>query len=106
VGQFLVFDSTNNYTQVTLYWYEQGAFKTGLTIEQKYVQISLIVLTNNSTNYPQIEQNLLSTSKLVAAYWEPLKTQALISLSVPTQQALLGLSVSFLVVTETKLLHN
>jgi exosortase/archaeosortase family protein len=101
VGQFLMFDSKNNYTQVTLYWYEKAAFKIGLTVEQKYVRISLIVLTKNSANYPEIEQNLLNLGKLTAAYWEPLKTQALISLGIPAQQALLGLSVSFLIVTET-----
>ena len=32
VAKFFVFDSPNNYTQVTLYWYEKASFKTGLTV--------------------------------------------------------------------------
>ncbi len=101
IAKYLVFDSPNNYTQVTLYWYEKALFKTGLTVEQKYVRISLIILTQNSAGYSQFEEELLAAGQLIAAAWEPLKTQSLVSLGVPAQQALLVVSMAFLVITGT-----
>jgi len=101
IAKYLVFDNPDNYTQVTLYWYAKATFKTGLTVEQKYVRISLIILTQNSADYPQLEEELLATGQLIATAWEPLKTQAFISLGVPAQQALLAASVVFLAVTIT-----
>jgi len=101
IAKYLVFDNPDNYTQVTLYWYERATFKTGLTVEQKYVRISLIILTQNSADCPQLEEELLATGQLIAETWEPLKTQALISLGVPAQQALLAVSIAFLAVTIT-----
>jgi exosortase len=101
IGQYLVFDSLDNYTQVTLYWYEKATFKTGLTVEQKYVRISLIILTQKSSDYSQHEKELLAVGQLIAKEWEPLKTQALISLGVPAQQSLLVISIAFLGVTKT-----
>jgi len=101
IAKYLVFDSPDNYTQVILYWYERATFKTGFTVEQKYVRISLIILTQNSAGYPQLEEELLATGQLIATTWEPLKTQALISLGVPAQQALLAVSIAFLAVTIT-----
>jgi hypothetical protein len=101
IAKYFVFDSIDNYTQVTLYWYEKATFKTGLSVEQKYVRISLIVLTQNSENYPQFEEELLAIGQIIATTWEPLKTSALISLGVPAQQALLIVSIAFLAVTVT-----
>ena len=101
IAQYLVFDSPDNYTQVTLYWYEKATFKTGLTVEQKYVRISLIILTHNSADYSQLEKELLAAGQLIAAKWEPLKTQALISLGVPAQQSLLAACIVFLATTKT-----
>jgi hypothetical protein len=100
-AKFFVFDSPNNYTQVTLYWYEKATFKTGLTVEQKYVRISLIVFTQNSAEYPQLEEELLAIGQVIATAWEPLKSQALISLGIPAQQTLLVVSIAFLAVTVT-----
>jgi len=100
-ARYLVFDSPKGYTQVTLYWYEKATFKTELTVEQKYVRISLIIMTANQTAYPQFEDELLPIGQAIAAEWEPMKTQALISLGVPAQQALLAVSVAFLAVTVT-----
>jgi hypothetical protein len=97
IAQYLVFESPDNYTQVTLYWYERATFQTGLTVEQKYVKISLIILTKNAGDYHQLEQELLAAGQLIASKWEPLKTQSLISLGVPAQQALLVGSAAFLV---------
>jgi exosortase len=101
IAKYIVFDSPDNYTQVTLYWYEKATFKSGLTVEQKYVRISLIILTQNSANYKQFEQDLLPIGQNIAAVWKPLETQALISLGVPAQQALLAVSVAFLGITIT-----
>jgi exosortase len=101
IAKYLVFDSPDNYTQVTLYWYEKATFKTGLTVEQKYVRISLVILPQNSADYPQLEEELLAIGQLIATTWEPLKSQALISLGVPAQQALLAVSIAFLAVTIT-----
>ena len=101
IAKYFVFDSPDGYTQVTLYWYERATFKTGLTVEQKYVRISLIFLTADYSEYPQLEEELLAVGQVIAATWEPLKSQALISLGVPAQQALLGVSIAFLAVTVT-----
>lgn len=106
IAKYFVFDSPNNYTQVTLYWYTKATFKTGLTVEQKYVRISLVILTQNAADYPQFEEELLATGQLIATKWDPLKTQALISLGVPTQQALLAVSIAFLAVAITTQYFN
>ncbi len=101
VAQYFVFDSPNNYTQVTLYWYEKASFNTGLTIEQKYVRISLIILAESSSNYPELERELHGMGQTIAESWEPLKIQSLISLGIPAQQALLVGSTLFLAGTWT-----
>jgi hypothetical protein len=101
IAKYLVFDSPANYTQVTLYWYGKAAFKTGLSVESKYYRISLIIITKNSTAVPQLEQELLAAGQLVASAWEPLKTQALLSLGIPTLQYLLVGSIAFLATTMT-----
>jgi hypothetical protein len=101
IAKYFVFDSPDGYTQVTLYWYEKATFKTGLTVAQKYVRISLLILTENASEYPQLEEQLLEIGKTIANAWEPLKNQSLISLGVPAQQALLAVSIAFLAVTVT-----
>jgi exosortase len=101
IAKYFVFDSPDNYTQVTLYWYTKATFKTGLTVQQKYVRMSLIILTQNSAGYPQFEEELLAIGHVIATTWEPLKTQALISLGVPVQQVLLVASIAFLAFTIT-----
>ena len=100
-ARFLVFQTPENFTQVTLYWFEKATFKTGITVQQKYVRISLAILTRNSTNYPQYEDSLLNFGKTIASYWEPIKTQTLISLGVPAQQSLLVLSIAFIITAKT-----
>lgn len=55
----------------------------------------------NATNYQQHEDLLLDFGKTVAAYWQPMQSQSLISLGVPAQQALLAASIIFIVVTKT-----
>ncbi|MEM1582446.1 MAG: exosortase/archaeosortase family protein [Candidatus Bathyarchaeia archaeon] len=94
VARYLAFRNRENYTQVTLYWFEKASFKTGFTVQQKYVRISLIILTRGSTKYSQYENTLLNFGRTIAAYWEPIKTQALISLGIPLQQSILILSIA------------
>jgi exosortase len=101
IAHYLVFDSRENYIQVTLYWYEKATFKMGLSVEERYVRISLVAFTQNSTGISQLEPNLITASKIIAEAWEPLKTQALISLGIPVLQAILIGSVAFLIVTIT-----
>jgi exosortase/archaeosortase family protein len=99
-AQYLAFQNPNgNYTQLTLYWFDRVMFKTGLTITLKYVRISLIILTNNPQNNPQYEQYLTQIGNLLTAKWAPMRAQALLSLGVPAQQALLAALAAILVAT-------
>jgi exosortase len=106
IARYLVFRSPQNYTQVTLYWYETATFKMGITISQKYVRVSLIILTQSITDYQKFEDELLAVGQVIASYWEPLKTQSLISLGVPAQQFLLAFSIGFVVVAKTAQYSN
>jgi len=101
IARYFVFQSPDNYTQVTLYWYEKALFNTGLTVEQRFVRVSLIILATNPTTYPKHEEELLPFAQSIAAYWEPLKEQSLFSLSVPLQQFLLVASILFIIITGT-----
>jgi exosortase len=89
IARYFVFQHPANYTQVTLYWYQQALFKTGLTLETKYVRINLITLTTNQTDWPILEQRLLDMGRTITAHWEPLKSRSIVSLGIPTMQALL-----------------
>lgn len=101
IAQYFTFVSPYNYTQVTLYWYEQATFNTGMTNEQRYVRISLLILTQNSTSYKQLEDQLLPISTAIADYWQPLTNNSLISLGIPTIQILLIASIVLVVFTKT-----
>lgn len=101
IARYLVFiDPQYNRTQITLYWYEKATFNTGLTVEQKYVRISLIILAQNATSYRASEGKLLTVGQSIAAYWEPLKNSSLISLGIPAQQSLLAVSIAFVALTK------
>lgn len=100
-ARYFVFQHPANYTQVTLYWYQKALFKTGLTIESKYTRISLIILTKNPNDYPKLEQKLLNMGQSIAAYWEPVKAQSLVSLGIPTMQILLGSTIIFAIIVQT-----
>lgn len=101
IARYLVFETSTEYTQVTLYWYEKANFKIGLTVSQKYVRISLIILTRNSTKYPQFENELFNFGQSIASYWKPLESQSLVSIGIPMQQGLLGLSIGFAVISKS-----
>jgi hypothetical protein len=63
IARFLVLNQ-EPYTQVTLYWYEKVAFKSEFTVEQKYIRINLIMLTQNPQLYPIFQEELLTVAKL------------------------------------------
>ncbi|MGD8506190.1 MAG: exosortase/archaeosortase family protein [Candidatus Bathyarchaeota archaeon] len=94
-ARYFTFQHPSNHTQVTLYWYQKALFRTGITIEPRYTRISLIILTRNANDYPQLGQKLLRVGQTIAAYWEPVKAQSLISLGIPTIQILLVLTTLF-----------
>ena len=101
IARYLVFESPYNYTQITLYWYEKATFKTGITVEQKYVRISLIIMKPTGIDYRQYEEELHKVGQEIGDYWQPLKTQSLISLGIPAQQLLLAVSLVFIASTKT-----
>jgi exosortase/archaeosortase family protein len=101
IAQYFTFITPYNYTQVTLYWYTRATFNTGVTNEQRYVRISLLILTRNSTAYKQLEDQLLPVSTAVANYWQPLTNNSLISLGIPTIQALLIAAIVIVVLIKT-----
>jgi len=100
-AQYFVFQSPDDYTQVTLYWYQKALFKTGLTIEPRYTRISLIILIKNPNDSPKLEQKLTSMGKTIVSYWEPLKAQSLVSLGIPTMQFLLVSTILFAIIVQT-----
>jgi len=95
IAHYFVFQRPDGYTQVALYWYERALFNTGLTVEQRYVRLSLIALTTNLEDYPQLEKKLLPFAKSIAEYWEPIKSRSLISLGIPILQSLLIVTICF-----------
>ena len=103
VARYLAFRSPRNYTQIILYWFERAPFNNGITVEQKYVRINLIILTQKPEVPKEFEEDLISTGKAIASYWEPIKGKALISLGIPALQATLALSAfSFVLINIAK----
>ncbi len=100
-ARYFTFQHPDNYTQVTLYWYQKALFKTGVTVEPKYTRISLIILTTYPNDYHQLELRLLEMGQLIVDYWEPLRAQSLVSLGVPTIQILLVLTTLFAIFLQT-----
>ena len=101
IAHYFVFESPNNYTQISLYWYEKALFNTGLAVEQKFVRLTLIILASNSTAYSMYEKELLTFAQSIAIYWEPLKEQSIFSLSITLQQLLLGATALFIGIVGT-----
>lgn len=94
IARYLAFKTPQNYTQLILYWFERAPFDTGITIEHKYVRISLItIIYENSPDPMELEGELLTFGRKIASYWRHLKTQSLISLGVSALQVLLFLLV-------------
>jgi len=104
IGRYFVFrnppsnaGASANYTQVTLYWFETVLYNSGTTIQRKYARISLITIASKQDNYQDLEEELLIFGQSIAAHWEPLKQQSLVSLGVPLIQYLLAGTIIFAV---------
>ena len=69
------------------------------SLEQKYVRVNLIILTQDTEKYLTFEEELLAAGEVIAAAWEPIKTQSLLSIGIATQQSLLVASIAFLIIT-------
>jgi exosortase len=92
IARYIVFRHPSNYIYVAIYWYQRALFKTGLTVEPRYVRINLLIITKSLNNKDQILGKLQTIGRKIAVHWEPLKVQSLFSLGIPVQQALLGLT--------------
>jgi len=101
IARYLVFQHPSNYTYTALYWYQKAMFKTGLTVEQRYVRINLLVLTKNSNDSTKLIEKLQNIGQSIAVYWEPLRVQSLVSLGATVQQFLLGSAMLAAVITQT-----
>jgi len=99
IAHYLVFQHPSNYTYVALYWYQRAMFKTGLTVEPRYVRINLLILTTNPNDSPKLIEKLQTIGQSIAVYWEPLKRQSLVSLGIPLLQSLLVLTIAFIIFT-------
>jgi exosortase len=93
IARYIIFQHPSNYTYVALYWYQKALFKTGLTIEPKYVRINLLVITNRQNEINRTLEKLQVIGQEIVAHWKPLRVQSLFSLGIPIQQALLGSAV-------------
>jgi len=95
VVRYLVFKTPQNYTQTILYWFQKANFETGITVEQKYVRINLIVLTSGKISDPNLfRDELLDLGRTIAYNWKTLTTQSIFSLGIPTIQILLAICAS------------
>lgn len=94
VARYLAFKTPRNYTQITLYWFQKANFETGLTVQQKYVRINLIILTFRRTSTNMFKDELLDLGRAIAYHWKTITTQSMISLGIPTIQVLLAACVS------------
>jgi len=101
VARYLVFQHPSNYTYVALYWYQKALFKTGLTIEPRYVRINLLILTTSPESSSRLIEELKSLGQSIVVYWEPLRVQSLVSIGVPIQQFLLALTLFAAVFVQT-----
>ena len=80
-ARYFAFNLTsNNATQLVLYWFETSTFKVNDTAEQKQVKISLITYPNNATDVPQEEKTLLPFATAIANYWQPIKAWTQVAL--------------------------
>jgi len=89
-----------NMTQVVLYWYENGFFNTGTSLEKEHVKISLIVFAENAEDIPVIEEQLLVFGQAVANHWQPVKTWSQITLTIAQHgTTLITITTALLIIT-------
>jgi hypothetical protein len=100
VARLLLYNDDTRYTHHILYWYEKANFKSGLTVIQKYVRISLIIVKERSISHQLIENELLRVGREVSSYWEPLQSASFISLGILAQELLLITLILFIATTK------
>ena len=79
-GRFFVFQRNRSVlTEVILYWLDEMAFQTSSGFERKYLMVSFIAYTWNSTSYPSIEDQFLAMGQALIDFWQPVKSQSSLS---------------------------
>jgi len=101
IARYLVFQHPSNYTYVAIYWYQKALFRTGLTVESRYIRINLLILTKNSNDYSKLKEELMTMGQDIEDSWEPLRVQSLVSVGIPLQQFLLGSTVVAAIFVQT-----
>ena len=87
-------------TQLVLYWYETSIFTISGTAQQKQVKISLITFPGTPEKVSNMENEILPIAEAIANYWQPIKTWALVSMTISQNGLNLALgTTAFLVIT-------
>jgi len=75
ISHYFVFNYTaTNQTQAVLYWFQTTPFIVNSTLQQKYVQISLIAYPQTMGELPEIERQLVTLATTITDYWQPIET--------------------------------
>jgi exosortase len=87
-------------TQLVLYWYETSIFTINDTAQQKQVEISLITFPETPETVSNMENEILPIAEAIANYWQPIKTWALVSMTMSQNGLNLALgTTAFLIIT-------
>jgi exosortase len=83
IARYFAFQySTDNQTQLVLYWYETSTFTVDNATQQKQVELSLITYPQTPQDIQRMENQLLPIAQAIANYWQPMKTWASISVLI------------------------
>jgi exosortase/archaeosortase family protein len=75
ISRYFVFNYTaTGQTQAVLYWVETTAFIVNSTLQEKYVEISLIAYPESMSELPAVERQLVTLATAMAEYWQPIGT--------------------------------
>jgi exosortase/archaeosortase family protein len=75
ISRYFVFNYTaTSQTQAVLYWVETTAFMVNSTLQEKYVQISLIAYPQSISELPAVERQLETLATAIVEYWQPVGT--------------------------------
>jgi exosortase len=74
--------TSDNQTQVVLYWYETCIFPADNATEQKQVKLSVIAYSDTPQDVANVENQIFSVAQAIANYWQPIKTWAFVSVFI------------------------
>ncbi|MCW4024982.1 MAG: hypothetical protein NWF01_08110 [Candidatus Bathyarchaeota archaeon] len=74
--------TSNNRTEVVLYWYQTANFNVNGTAQTKSVMMSLIIYPKSVHDLQDAENQLLPIAQAINLYWQPLKTWSSVSLVI------------------------